>query len=164
MAGLGDSTQGLARTDQGIALYHGLDTPPVFWPVLHSVRAEAARHSGRPAEGLDGIDQAIALSGEENILYPEFAVLRGKLLLALGNAKTAEESFRDALAAASRFELRMPRLHAAVNLSHIWRASDRQRDGVELLRETYESFTEGFDSLDLAEARTALSELGDRMA
>jgi hypothetical protein len=32
------------------------------------------------------------------------------------------------------------------------------------LREAYESFTEGFDSLDLAEARTALSELGDRLA
>ena len=164
MAGLGDSTEGLARTDQGIALYHGLDTPPVFWPILYSVRADAAGHSGRPAEGLEGIDQAIELSGEENILYPEFAVLRGKLLLALGNAKTAEESFSDALAAASRFELRMPRLHAALSLSHIWRESDRQRDGAELLREAYESFTEGFDSLDLAEARTALSELGDRRA
>jgi adenylate cyclase len=161
MAGLGDSTAGLARTDEGIALYQGLDTPPVFWPILHSVRAGAAAHSGRPAEGLEGIEQAIALGGEENILYPEFAVLRGKLLLALGHTETAEEAFRRALDEASRFELRMPRLHAAVSLSQMWRGPDRQREGAELLREAYDSFTEGFDSLDLAEARTALSELDD---
>jgi hypothetical protein len=164
MTGLGRSSEGLARTDQGIALYQGLDTPPVFWPILHSIRAGAAERSERAAEGLEGIDHAIELSGEENILYPEFAVLRGDLLLALGKTDAAEHSFQGALATARGFGLRTPQLHAALRLSRMWRGSARQREGVDLLRTTYESFTEGFELRDLGEARAVLEELGDRTA
>jgi predicted ATPase len=164
MTGLGRSSEGLARTDQGIALYQGLDTPPVFWPILHSIRAGAAGRSERAAEGLEGIDHAIELSGEENILYPEFAVLRGDLLLALRKTDGAEHSFQGALATARGFGLRTPQLHAALRLSRMWRGSARQREGVDLLRTTYESFTEGFEPRDLEEARAVLEELGDRTA
>jgi hypothetical protein len=46
----------------------------------------------------------------------------------------------------------------------MWRGSARQREGVDLLRTTYESFTEGFEPRDLEEARAVLEELGDRTA
>ena len=44
-------------------MYQGLRTPPVFWPLLLYVRARACARAGRPAEGLDFIDEAIEISG-----------------------------------------------------------------------------------------------------
>ena len=52
----------LARTEQGVALYLGLTTQPVFWPLLLSVRARAFALAGRPAEGLSLIDEAISIT------------------------------------------------------------------------------------------------------
>src|SRR4029450_11704833 len=51
MTGLGRAEEGLARLDRGIALYQGLKTPPVFWPLLLSIKAGALALSGRPAGG-----------------------------------------------------------------------------------------------------------------
>jgi predicted ATPase/class 3 adenylate cyclase len=162
MVGLGRVAEGLERTDLGIARYQGLDTPPVFWPILHSVKAGAAALAGRAAEGLDAVDLAIELGGEANIAYPEFAVLKGDLLLGLGRKDGAEHSFRSALDVARGFGLRMPQLHAAVRLARSSGTSETRADG-DLLREVYETFTEGFDALDLIEARAVLDELGDRV-
>jgi hypothetical protein len=41
-------------SSSSIALYQGLDTPPVFWLLLHEVRAGAAGRAGRPAQGSRG--------------------------------------------------------------------------------------------------------------
>jgi predicted ATPase/class 3 adenylate cyclase len=161
--GLGRSEEGVARTDRGIELYERLETPPVFWPILNSIKAGALGLAGRPAEGLDPIEEAIELSGPENIAYPEFALLKGDLLLALGDRNGAERWYRNGLDVAARFELRIPEVRAAVRLT---RMSPRAGKGepVEVLREVYETFTEGFDTPDLVEARAVLDELGDRVA
>jgi hypothetical protein len=124
-------------SSSSIALYQELDTPPVFWLLLH--------------EG-------------KNILYPEFAVLRGDLLVALQQADAAERSFAGALVTARGFGLRTPQLHAARRLRRLWRGSGQQRQGVELLQGAYASFTEGFDSRELEEARVALDQSDDRVA
>jgi predicted ATPase len=56
LTGLGQSREGLARTEQGVSLYRGLDTPPVFWPLLLAIRARNFALAGRPADGLPFID------------------------------------------------------------------------------------------------------------
>jgi predicted ATPase/class 3 adenylate cyclase len=164
MVGLGSPAEGLARTDEGVALYQGLETPPVFWPILQSIRAGAAGLSGRPADGLDLVDESIELSGEDNIAYPEFAVLKGDLLLAVGDEDAAERWFRSGLRVATRFGLRMPQLHAGVRLTRLERGSGKQGDGAAALQDAYATFTEGLDTLDLEEARTILDEVGVRVA
>ena len=58
-ADLGQHDEGLDEIRTGIAQYQGLRSPPVFWPLLLYVRARACMRAGRPAEGLDFIDQAI---------------------------------------------------------------------------------------------------------
>lgn len=164
MVGLGRSEEGLARAARGVALYQGLKTPPVFWPLLHSIEAGAFGLAGRAAEGLEHIDQAIELSGADDITYPEFALLKGDLLLALGKPDDAGHWFRQGAEVAARLGLRTPQLRAGVRLSRTASAAGARRDEAEALRQVYSTFTEGFDTPDLVEARAVLDELGDRVA
>ena len=78
---LGHFDEGLAEIADGIAQYQGLRSPPVFWPLLLYVRARAFARAGRPAEGLDFIDEAIELSGGAGPLPPLFFAMKGDLLL-----------------------------------------------------------------------------------
>src|SRR6266508_4477913 len=81
--GFGLPEEGLALIRQGLDLYQGLKTPPVFWPLLLSVRAGALARSGRPRDALDLIEEAIEIAGHGRLLIAEFCVLKGDLLLAL---------------------------------------------------------------------------------
>jgi tetratricopeptide (TPR) repeat protein len=157
MAGLGRPEEGLARTEQGTALYQGLTTPPVFWPIVLSIRAGVLAAAGQPAEGLALIDQALGIVGEA-LLYPEFALLKGDLLLAVSDPGGAEPWFRGAFDVAERHGMRMSQLRAATRLTHLQRAAGQATDGTETLRRVYETFTEGFETADLVEARALLTE------
>jgi hypothetical protein len=160
MTGLGRPEEGLARSDQGIALYQGLKTPPVFWPLLLSVRATGFALGGRPAEGLDAIDQAIEAFGDRvNILYPELPLIKGDLLLAVSGADAAEPWFQRAFDVAGEVGARMTRLRAATRLARLWRAAGKRPDGIDMLRGVYQTFTEGFDTPNLVEARTDLDDV-----
>jgi predicted ATPase/class 3 adenylate cyclase len=163
MTGVGRPEEGLARIERGVALYQGLKTPPVFWPLLLSVKAAALALSGRPEGGLDLIDEAVAITGEGNIQYPDFALLKGDLLLALAKTDAAESSFRSAFDVAQALGLRMPQLRAATRLTRLRRAAGKRPDGTETLRDVYQTFSEGFDTSDLVEARAALDEVGARV-
>jgi predicted ATPase len=152
---MGRPDEGLALSDRGIALYQGLKTPPVFWPLLLSVRAGGFAVGGRPAEGIELIDEAIGITGEQNFLYPEFGLLKGDLLLAVGDVPGAELRFRSVFDVAGDLGTRMPQLRAGTRLARLRRSSD----ATEVLRGVYEAFTEGFDSPDLVEARAVLAEV-----
>ena len=162
-AGLAQPEEGLERIEQGIDLYQGLKTPPVFWPLLLSVKAAAFGLGGRPAEGLEILQQAIAATGEGHVQYPDFALLDGDLLLALGRADEAEPTFRRAFAVAGALGLRLPQLRAATRLTRLRRAAGLRPDGSDALRRVYETFTEGFETLDLVEARAVLDEVDARV-
>jgi predicted ATPase/class 3 adenylate cyclase len=150
-AGLARPEEGIERMERGVALYQGLTTPAVFWPLVLSIRARGFLLAGRPADALPLIEEAIETATTEAVIYPEFGVLSGELLIALGDTESAVRQLRNVIETAARFGLRMPQLQAATML-----ARARQADGVELLRGVYETFTEGFDEFDLVEARAVL--------
>jgi predicted ATPase len=52
VAALGRAEEGLERIESGVAAYQGLTTPPVFWPLLLSIRAGGSGLAGRQADGL----------------------------------------------------------------------------------------------------------------
>jgi predicted ATPase/class 3 adenylate cyclase len=158
MAGLAQADEGLTRIDRGIGLYQGLKTPAVFWPLLKSVKATAFALAGRPGDGLASIDQAIEATGEGHLQYPEFALLKGDLLLALSRADEAARYFQSAFAVAGDLGLRMSQLRAATRLTLL------RPDWSEELRAVYDAFTEGFETPDLVEAREALDEAGATLA
>jgi predicted ATPase len=83
--------------------------------------------------------------------------IRGEILLKREpvNKAAAEEAFRNALAIAQkRFELRV-----ATSMARLWRDQGKQTEARELLAPVYGWFTEGFDTLDLKEAKALLDEL-----
>ena len=71
----------------------------------------------------------------------------------------AEDSFRTALAIAREQGTRGYELRAATSLARLWREQGRRGEARDLLAPVYVWFTEGFDTADLKEARTLLSEL-----
>jgi predicted ATPase/class 3 adenylate cyclase len=155
MTGLGRPEEGLASIERGAALYQGLKTPPVFWPLLLSARARGFGIGGRPADGLALIDEAIEMTGEGNVFYPEFALLQGDLLVALADADEAKRLFQSVFDVSRELGLHMPQLRAAIRLTRLLQAAGKE-PGNDLLRGVYETFTEGFDTRDLAEARAIL--------
>jgi len=156
--GIGDLQEGLDQIRHGLDLYRGLKTPPVFWPLLLYVHADACARSGRPADGLGMIDEAIEIAGPELTLLPEFYLLKGDLLLAVPgtHASDAESWFRRAFDMAKRLDARMSQLRAAVRLCRLSHAQGKAEEGDRALQATYETFTEGDATADLSEARELL--------
>jgi predicted ATPase len=50
-------------------------------------------------------------------------------------------------------------LRAATSLARLWQAQDKRQDAYELLAPVYEWFTEGFDTVDLTDARSLVEAL-----
>ena len=157
----GQVTDGLAKVRHGIDLYRGLKTPPVFWPMLRALQAGAYARAGRLEDGLTMVDEALEIAnrGSGTAVLPEFQLLRGDLLLALGQGDGAEPWFRRAFDIAQRLDARMSQLRAAVRLCRLGQDRDGGESGVQRLRAVYSTFTEGFTTADLTEARVLLETL-----
>jgi predicted ATPase len=163
LVALGQVTTGLARVAEGMAAYQGLAAPPVFWPLLQFVSAGANLVAGQPAGGLEPIEAAIEMTtsdgGTGGILGAEMQLLRGDILAALeveavaGSA--AEAAYETALDISRAVGVRMSELRAATRLSRSAPPESRARR-LHDLRSVYDTFTEGFTTADLLEAREAL--------
>ena len=75
------------------------------------------------------------------------------------DAAKAEGYFECALAIARKQQARSWELRAAMSMARLWRDQGKQRQAREILAPVYGWFTEGFDTLDLREARALLDEL-----
>jgi len=75
------------------------------------------------------------------------------------NTAEAEAYFERALAVARQQQAKSWELRAAMSLARLWRDQGKVREARELLAPVYRSFTEGFDTLDLKEAKVLLEEL-----
>ena len=71
----------------------------------------------------------------------------------------AEGYFERALAIARRQQAKSWELRAAMSMARLWRDRGKPQQARELLAPVYGWFTEGFDTLDLKEAKALLEEL-----
>ena len=71
----------------------------------------------------------------------------------------AQTHFERALEIAHAQQAKSWELRAATSLARMWRDQGRRIEGSGLLTPVYGRFTEGFDTLDLKEARALLAEL-----
>jgi hypothetical protein len=158
--GMGPAKEGLAQVDEGIALYQELKTPPVFWPSLLAIKAGAHALAGRVAEGLVLVDEALELAASRDpSSIPELSLLKGDMLTAAGVADAdAAHWFHKAFDGAGDQGAGMTQLRAALRLCRLWRSQGAD-DADRLLRGVYDTFTEGFATADLVEARTLLERL-----
>jgi predicted ATPase len=85
--------------------------------------------------------------------------LRGTLLLSMNEHTQAENYYRQALASSQRQSAKFWELRAATSLARLWRDQGKRDEARDLLAPVYGWFTEGFDTLDLKEAKALLEQL-----
>ena len=75
------------------------------------------------------------------------------------DAAKAASYFERALAVAREQQAKSWELRAAMSMARLWRDQGKREEARELLAPVYGWFTEGFDTLDLKEAKALLDEL-----
>ena len=75
------------------------------------------------------------------------------------DAAKAEEYFKRSLAVAGKQQAKSWELRAAMSMARLWRDQGKRREARELLARVYGWFTEGFETLDLKEAKNLIDEL-----
>lgn len=116
----------------------------------------------RPAEGLSVLDDAQQRSEqfEHRLLEAEIHRLRGETMLLLPDgAAEAERSFRRALDIAQKSGARAWELRAATSLATLLASANQRDQARAALNSALAQFTEGFDTYDLIQAKSLLTEL-----
>ncbi|MEX0864033.1 MAG: adenylate/guanylate cyclase domain-containing protein [Acidimicrobiia bacterium] len=162
MVGLGQTAEGLEKTETGVDLYQGLTTPPVFWPLILGLRAFAFAANGKHDRALALIDEAIALteSGDRKAnASPDFHVYRGDILGLFPEPDNVaiEKAYRTAMTMAREGGLRLLELQAATRLVILLRSLGRATDASDELAAVYSTFPEGVQELDLIRAGQVLA-------
>jgi predicted ATPase len=81
------------------------------------------------------------------------------LMLPQPDAAKAEAYFESAIAVGRAQQAKSWELRAAMSMARLWRDQGKQQEARDLLSPVYNWFTEGFDTLDLKQAKVLLDEL-----
>jgi predicted ATPase len=126
--------------------------------------AEASGQAGQPEAGLEVLAEAVTLvaATEERWWEAELHWLQGELLRQLPRPDVgqAEACFQQALDVACHQQAKTLELRAALSLARLWQGQGKRAAARQLLAEVSCWFTEGFDTVDLQEAKALLEELG----
>jgi predicted ATPase len=173
----GQAEDGIAQIRQGMAAYRatGTEAEQSNWLAL---LAEAYGKAGRAKEGLSALVEALTVVDKIGMRYREAELYRLKGELSLqsrqvkGKSKTsqdksavrspeseAEACFLKAIEIARKQQAKSLELRAVMSLSRLWLRQGKKDEARQMLAEVYGWFTEGFDTVDLREAKTLLEEL-----
>jgi class 3 adenylate cyclase/predicted ATPase len=118
---------------------------------------------GHAAEGLKLIAEALAAAHErgEAAFETDLHRVKGELLLMqdAANAAEAEHSFRTAIEHARQRSAKSWELRATTSLARLLVREGRRDEARSMLADIYNWFTEGFDTVDLRDAKALLEEL-----
>jgi len=159
----GHVEEGIRLLRQGLTALQ--DSRTLTWvPSWLVYLADAYRRLGQSDAGLHLIAEALAVMDASDIRWMEAEVYRikGELLARDGPRHTwveAEACFQQALAVARRQQARSLELRAAMSLSRLWQRQGKREAARALVAGLYEWFTEGFETVDLQEARALLEAL-----
>ena len=148
-----------AFSDTGATLY----TP--FW-LLYLARVHAELGQFEDAHRCIGEAMTAVEKTGERWLEAEVNRTAGEiaLLLPKPDAEKAEAYFERALAVARKQQAKSWELRAAISIALLKRNQGKRSEARDLLAPIYGWFTEGFDTLDLKEAKALLDELPCRTA
>jgi predicted ATPase len=131
-----------------------------FW-TTHLATAYA--ELGQIDEALRWISEATTALNRSKETWPEAEVHRvaGEIALQSPDQDTAKAQayFERALAVARQQQAKSWELRAAMSMARLWRDQGKREEARDLLAPVYGWFTEGFDTLDLKEAKVLLEEL-----
>ena len=136
-----------------------------MWEPLYSAHLSYAHAKlGQFEEASRCIDEAMGTieTTKEKWYEGEMCRIAGEIALLspqLGVA-SAETHFERALAIARQQQAKSWELRAAMSMARLWRDQGKRDEARELLAPVYGWFTQGFDTLDLKEAKDLLNDLG----
>ena len=157
---LGCAEEGVALQMQGLAAYRATGAA-LLLPRLLTELARGHGKAGRPSEGLQCLDEAMRQveATQERWAEAQMYCVRGELFIAVRDFAAAEASIHQAIAVARRQEAKLWELRAAMSMARLWHDQGKRQQAHDLLAPAYDWFTEGFDTLDLKEAKALRDEL-----
>jgi predicted ATPase len=170
----GQAKEGLAQIRRGLSAWQDTGAELSRHYFL-SLLAEAHAKIGQIKEGLVVVDEALAAVPKTGRFWEaELYRLKGELLLkddplSGGRGGTlrvkdeteaeAEACFLKAIDVARQQEAKSLELRATVSLSRLWQREGKKEEARQMLAEIYGWFSEGFDTVDLQEAKVLLEAL-----
>jgi adenylate cyclase len=155
---LGRHKEGIELLRDGIARNRASGAGILFvkYPAWLAV---ALWHDGQRQEAWETLDSAFAvLDRGERYTEAELHRFRGDFHFDEGDLEQAETWYRSSVDIATRQSAKSYELRSTMRLCRIWKQQDKIDQARESLSEVYNWFTEGFDTLDLIEARAMLEE------
>ena len=149
----------MTQIRRGLAAWRATNT--AYWRMYFlALLAETHGKAGQREEGLTVLAEALTAVEETGMhLYePELYRLKGEFLLALApeNHAEPEACFRQALLAARQQSAKSLELRAVMSLSRLYHQQGKKEEAHRMLAEIYGWFTEGFDTVDLQQAKALL--------
>jgi len=164
----GKLAEGILQIREGVADFRATGAD-VMVPYFLGLLAEALGKAGQAREGMSVLAEARAVidRGGECWWEPELHRVKGELTLmqaeesgsAAENQRAAEECFNQALNIAVRQSGKSLELRAAISLGRLKRQQGKSAEAHRMLTDLYSSFTEGFDTADLRDARMFVEEI-----
>ena len=111
-------------------------------------------------DALVSIDESLRVNPDALVHRPEALRVRGELRSAKGQADLAAGDFHDSIALARTIGAKAWELRSTMSLARLFQDRGHRDEAHRQLAEIYNWFTEGFDTIDLKEAKALLEELG----
>lgn len=160
----GDVDKGIQACQQGLAQLHAIGVRswlPFYLALLSECYAQNGDYALADETVADALE-AIEATGER-VWEAEVLRLKGNLLLRRrSDAAAAEACFTAALEVTRLQKAKLLELRAAMSLATLSNINYQVRHAKEVLTSVYHSFSEGFDFVDLREAKLLLEEFGSR--
>ena len=176
----GQGEAGIASLHQGLAGFLGTGSE-LGRPYVLALFAQAYGKTGRAQEGLGVLADALAVvdrTGEQcweaelyqrkgeltlqqvNVQGSKFKVDNPSSIIRISKIEAeAEACFLKAIDIARRQDAKSLELRAVMSLSRLWQQQGKKTEAVRRLAEISDWFTEGFDTADLQDAKSLLTEL-----
>ena len=162
---LGHARAQLGRSADSIALIRGgIDTlinigNRIGIPKYMTYLASAHDRAGSVEGALETVEEALIFNPEERAWRPETLRVRGEIRLKQGEVELAEADFYESIDLAHSMSAKAWELRTTMSLARLLRDTNRRPEAYTMLSSIYSWFTEGFDTLDLIEAKALLDEL-----
>ena len=158
----GKAADAVHMINSGLAAFRSIGGT-LFAPTFLSYLAAAHANLGHFDEAGRCMGEAMSMIETTKERWSEAEVnrLAGVIALMLPepDAAKAEAYFERALATARKQQAKSWELRVAMSMARLWRDQGKREQARELLAPVYGWFTEGFDTLDLKEAKALLDEL-----
>jgi predicted ATPase len=177
----GRQEEQIKQMRQGIAAHQATGTE-VILPHFFALLVEALDKTGKVEERLCILEEALAVVRRNGECYyqAELYRLKGELLrsqsagrgvsrAAIGRKAVveaeptafanAERCFSQSIKIAQRQRAKSLELRAVMSLARLYQKQSKQQEARDLLAQIYDGFTEGFDTVDLREAKALRDEL-----